>query len=373
MRQRPAFLWFDLCRFLAAMVVVLEHARDVTWVGAVQATDVGLLYKLVYLLTGFGHEAVIIFFILSGFWISSTIDRRRHLPHFFSKYMMDRLTRLLIVLVPALVVGGSLDMVGAYGMDGHLYQGASGSSISHAVVSTLTPSAFIGNLAFLQTLMVPAFGSNEPLWSLAYEFWYYLWYPAVFLSLTTRRLSPFVASLIIGALWPKLIPGFAVWMLGSLLYRLDLRRVGQDSLSMAAKWTMLGASMAASAGVLLASRLRLLNDEGSTLIVGLSFFFLFWSILLVEPRFPRSFKAMTKYGAASSFSIYVTHFPFVALVATVVLHGRRLYPSPLALAILCGVILAASAYGWLFSQATEARTASVRSWLRSRAPQQVPA
>jgi len=110
------------------------------------------------------------------------------------------------------------------------------------------------------------------------------------------------------------------------------------------------------------------NDESSILIVGASFFFLFWSILLVEPRFPRSFKAMTKYGAASSFSIYVTHFPFVALVATVFLHGQRLHPNLLALGILSGIILAAWAYGWLFSQATEARTATVRSWLNKRGP-----
>ena len=114
MRQRSAFLWFDLCRFVAAMFVVLEHARDLIWVEAAQAPDVGILYKMVYMLTGFGHEAVIIFFILSGFWITSTIDRRRHLPHFFSHYMVDRLTRLLIVLVPALVIGGSLVGYTAY-------------------------------------------------------------------------------------------------------------------------------------------------------------------------------------------------------------------------------------------------------------------
>ncbi|CAN5156775.1 acyltransferase [soil metagenome] len=368
MQQRSAFLWFDLCRFLAAMIVVLEHARDLTWVSAPMAPDAGLVYKMVYLVTGFGHEAVIIFFILSGFWISSTVDRRRHLPDFSSKYLIDRLTRLLIVLVPALVIGGSLDMVGAYGMNGQLYQGPVGATISHSVVSSLTPSAFIGNLAFLQTLLVPAFGSNGPLWSLAYEFWYYMWYPALLLSLTKRRLSPFIASLIIAALWPKLVPGFAVWMLGSILYRLDARRIGRDSLSATVKWSLLGTSILLSLGMLVASRLRFFSDESSTLVVGLSFFFLFWSILLVEPRFPRSFKAMTKYGAASSFSIYVTHFPFVALVATVFLHGERLYPNLLALATLSGIILAAWAYGWLFSQATEARTASVRSWLNKREP-----
>lgn len=366
MQQRSAFLWFDLFRFLAALIVVLEHARDLTWVSAPMAPDAGAVYKLIYLVTGFGHEAVIVFFILSGFWISSTVDRRRHLPDFLSKYMIDRLTRLLIVLVPALVVGGSLDLLGAYGMDGQLYRVATGSTISDSVVSTLTPTVFVGNLAFLQTLVVPTFGSNGPLWSLAYEFWYYLWYPALLLSLTKRRLSPFVASLIVALLWPKLVPGFAVWLLGSVLYRLDSRRIGRATLPKAVKWGMLGSSALASLVMLVASRMRFLGEDSSTLLVGLSFFFLFWSILLLEPRFPRSMKALTKYGAASSFSIYVTHFPFVALVATVVLDGQRLYPSLLAVGILGAIILAAWAYGWLFSQATEAQTANVRSWLKRK-------
>jgi hypothetical protein len=34
--------------------------------------------------------------------------------------------------------------------------------------------AFLGNFAFLQTICVPIFGTNGPMWSLANEFWYYI-------------------------------------------------------------------------------------------------------------------------------------------------------------------------------------------------------
>jgi peptidoglycan/LPS O-acetylase OafA/YrhL len=40
-----------------------------------------------------------------------------------------------------------------------------------------TATTFVGNLAFLQTIAVPIFGTNGPMWSLANEFWYYLIFP----------------------------------------------------------------------------------------------------------------------------------------------------------------------------------------------------
>src|SRR5204862_3157853 len=57
-----------------------------------------------------------------------------------------------------------------------------------AVQPALTTTAFLGNLTFLQRiLMTPSLGSNSPLWSLTYELAYYLIFPAASLALSTRR------------------------------------------------------------------------------------------------------------------------------------------------------------------------------------------
>ena len=42
----------------------------------------------------------------------------------------------------------------------------------------------MGNLFFLQTIFVPPFGSNAPLWSLSFEFWYYLLFPLCLFALS---------------------------------------------------------------------------------------------------------------------------------------------------------------------------------------------
>ena len=47
------------------------------------------------------------------------------------------------------------------------------------------------------------FGSNGPLWSLAFEFWYYLWFPALWL-LWRRQPSWMLATLAVGWFAPPM-------------------------------------------------------------------------------------------------------------------------------------------------------------------------
>jgi peptidoglycan/LPS O-acetylase OafA/YrhL len=49
-----------------------------------------------------GHHAVIVFFVLSGFVISYTTDRK---DRTFGVYVINRLTRLWSVVIPALLLG----------------------------------------------------------------------------------------------------------------------------------------------------------------------------------------------------------------------------------------------------------------------------
>ena len=66
------YVWLDLVRGLSALAVFAGHLRSLTFENySPQSTT--LFKSLFFYLTGFAHEAVIVFFVLSGFFISKAI------------------------------------------------------------------------------------------------------------------------------------------------------------------------------------------------------------------------------------------------------------------------------------------------------------
>jgi hypothetical protein len=90
------------------------------------------------------------------------------------------LTRLYIVLIPAVLLGVVLDHLGyrLFGA-GSIYYSPTGLDLvpTHDLAQRLLPSVIAGNLMFLQGLCVPIVGTNVALWSLSNEFWYYMIFP----------------------------------------------------------------------------------------------------------------------------------------------------------------------------------------------------
>ena len=66
----------DLIRGLAAWAVMWGHLRALFFIDFQQIQHRNPLLKIVYFFTGFGHEAVMVFFVLSGFFISTAIFSR---------------------------------------------------------------------------------------------------------------------------------------------------------------------------------------------------------------------------------------------------------------------------------------------------------
>ena len=67
----------DLIRGLAAWAVMWDHLRGLCFVDFQQVKQADFLLRVIYFFTGFGNEAVLVFFVLSGFLISSAIFGRR--------------------------------------------------------------------------------------------------------------------------------------------------------------------------------------------------------------------------------------------------------------------------------------------------------
>src|SRR5262249_13058869 len=123
--------------------------------------------NLCYGFTSFGHDAVIIFFVLSGYFISSSVIRDCAKGRWsWRRYAINRLTRLYLVLLPGLLLTVFWDKLGIYFSPQHpIYTGIQQSWISDYfdVASRLNGQTFIANAFFLQTILAPPLGSNDAL------------------------------------------------------------------------------------------------------------------------------------------------------------------------------------------------------------------
>ena len=95
--------YLDLARGLAALAVMAGHLRSFLFVDYAESPVRGILWQAFYLLTGFGHQMVMIFFVLSGFLITRQIYEATASGRWSAAdYALKRASRLLIVLIPAL-------------------------------------------------------------------------------------------------------------------------------------------------------------------------------------------------------------------------------------------------------------------------------
>lgn len=341
-------------RALAAVAVVLQHARDL-----VVADYAGQrAWAPIFLGTGFGHQAVIVFFVLSGYWVGRNVLRDVARPAFWSRYLISRGSRLYIVFLPALLVGGALDWSGAAALAPAYYQANPSHSFTGLAPDSLSATTLLGNLLFLQTIVVPTFGSNGPLWSLACEFWFYIWFPALVLA-ARRRPSLALAALALAVIAPRLVGYFLIWLAGVAVYRVASAdgaapgKVHRGFTSRRALW-MTSGLLAVALGVS-----RGVPGLPGDMLVGLAFATFLLALLRQPKRLWPAPRILVSYGARSSYSLYALHFPLIVFVAGVAGFERSAI-SPRTCLLTLLLIVAAVAAGWLFSRLTEAHTDGLR-------------
>lgn len=361
--EEAGFFYMDVLRLVAAALVVLNHVRDLVLVDAAQGAP-SAAAKLLYFSAGFGHQSVMVFFVLSGFWITGATLRRDRWPIFWRDFMIDRLSRLMVVVVPALVIGGLLDWIGWRIVAPGFYAGESGAHSMANVAVTLTPWAFAGHLVFLQSLATTTFGSNGPLWSLAYEFWYYVWFPALWLLAVRWRWSVALAALALGVAYPSLAYGFLSWLSGTALFfalQACVRRRWLGRRGIAGALLMAGGG--ALATLLVYARLRG-SPWWTDLPVSMAFAVFLLGLCLWVPRRLNALDAAARYGAEASFSLYAIHYPLIAFVVAIGLGGVRIMPTVGGCLLVGGLWLAVITVAPAFAWATERRTGVVRNRLR---------
>lgn len=192
--NRAFSVYLDLVRFLAACLVYLYHSNQ-RW-----------LIADVLPLSNYGHSAVIIFFVLSGFVIAWVTGRKENEWHL---YASSRLARVFSVVVPALVLCVVLDAVGRQ-IWGKPYASYPFDQLAVRLGASLL---MLNEVWFVSITSL----SNVPYWSITYEFWYYVLFGV--LTFVRGRLRWWLAAGLLLLLGPKVALLAPIWLSGVLLHR----------------------------------------------------------------------------------------------------------------------------------------------------------
>lgn len=363
-----ASVLLDVVRWLAALLVLLDHWRTLLFVDYSQVTAHRGWVAPLYVLAASGHQAVVIFFVLSGYLISGSVFRMlRKGSWSWKAYLTHRLVRLWIVLLPALLFGLLWDSIGlSWNLAPVLYSGLGHGQQIPDVRSALTPAAFFGNALFLQTIKVSVFGSNGPLWSLANEFWYYILFPLGLIALW-RKSSVWIRILcgailiaVVCLVGQSILVGFGIWLLGTVLARARAPRFTAK-----ARW--LAAALYVPV-VFAVPRINAKHETASDYLLGIATFALLWVLLSARKAADPSHRLVrtVRLLARSSFTLYLTHVPLMVLLTSIWQGDGRYQPTPQRLAIGGLMLAAAMLFAWLIATATEFQTDRVRSFLERR-------
>jgi peptidoglycan/LPS O-acetylase OafA/YrhL len=194
-------LYLDATRFMAAVLVVLAHYVQY---GVVQGEAARLLPHM-------GREAVVIFFVLSGFVIASSTETKQLSAR---AYIVARCARIYSVVLPILLLAFAVAGIAAWVFQvpvPNLYQ------VARAWVYVPFHLLFAGELWTL-SIEPPLLA---PYWSLGYEVWYYVLFGVVFYLRGWRRWL--VGVLVFAAVGYNLWLLLPVWLGGVWLYHWQKR------------------------------------------------------------------------------------------------------------------------------------------------------
>jgi peptidoglycan/LPS O-acetylase OafA/YrhL len=357
----------DLIRGVAALAVMFGHLRGLFFITFPFISHKSLVISVLYAVTGYGHEAVMIFFALSGFFIgASVLDSVAKQTWSWRNYLVNRVTRLELVLFPALLLGLLWDQIGMrVPQAAALYYGGMDNFFLPSVALRSTFPVFFGNMFFLQSILSPVFGSNSPLWSISYEFWYYILFPtlalAVLSNASTRRrlLYGGIFLLLIWFVGSQVSLYFPIWLAGALVGR--LRRV-TGSISRGAQLLLSAGAGLIFIGVLAWGRMhRLSSGISSDYLVGFAFaLFLFAVVLGSRNDVSSAYAHITKKLSGFSYTLYLVHFPVLLLLYGLLEPTGKWQPDPLHLLYALGIVFLILVYSYGVAEFTEARTAIVR-------------
>ena len=330
--------YLDLLRTGAAATVFMGH---LSWM----AISGGFLWRI----QPYGHSAVIVFFVLSGFVIQYAADTKERTLYDFS---VARLARLYSVVLPAIVLTLACDVIGTHHNPGIYDMTREPHAAWRLLMGMLFLSQSWGHMSLL---------SNEPFWSLPYEFWYYV----IFAAATFLKGPQRVAARVVGAAiaGPAILLMGPIWAAGALAYRLAKRVALEKSLA-----RLLWAATGVAAALVMLKNGRLLYLSSPFLPAAFSGWDFLLGALVAANIFSASFLSfgLTRIHAPAAklagmtFALYLFHVPLLHLAAAYM--PARL-PPPLRALIEAGLVLPIIYALSLITEGQKHRWRAIIRWL----------
>ena len=229
MHKQPFIQTVEAARGLAAIEVLAYHV--------VEIFNLHQFSQLKYLLYpfSFGHEAVIFFFVLSGFSIHYNYAAKNFRQRSEIKsYYFARWLRLYPLLIGALLLTLVLVLVG-HSLSVTSYTGLWNSSFINSIIGS---SLLAVDLRTHSGYWIATPRTNPPIWSLSYEAIYYLIYPMLWWL--NSRLSIISVTIIAGLIsiialvitnylganhLANVLAYYLIWVLGALLAHVRLHTI----------------------------------------------------------------------------------------------------------------------------------------------------
>jgi peptidoglycan/LPS O-acetylase OafA/YrhL len=371
--DRRASAHLDMARGLAALAVLIFHVRYRFFLDFGDLTAPDTLAVGWYFVSAFGHDAVMVFFVLSGFLIGSSVWRAHRAGRWnVGEYAVNRAVRLSVVLIPGLLLTLFWDRAGlAWFGSSPIYTGAPQTFVHDFfdVAARSTPTVLAGNLLYLQTILVPPFGSNDALWSLAFEGWYYVLFPLLVAcvvpgrSLVIRLAAAIVAAVLAVFVGGTIVSYFLFWLLGACVALMP-------PAPFLVRWPRLAVCVSVSGAAAIISLTHVgtvRNALGGSLFVAdavtaFSFAACLYA-LLHDRREPiaDSYSRVAALLAGCSFTLYVAHLPLLVFLRAMLNPARSWAPGPATLLWALGIAAVTFVYAYAISRMTEVHTGAFRS------------
>lgn len=367
----------EAARWLGALIVLAHHVTNmfVSQADIFSAPHAPPVYVW-WFFTPFSlaHQAVVGFFVISGWLVGGAVlahIRKGRL--FMREYFIHRVTRIYLVLVPAVALTAALDQFGRVAF------AASGAYDGPAFKGHFDWAYLGGTLLSLQGIWFRYFGTNGLLWSLACEFWYYVTFPLL--------LAPFARQYPAAMRWGGFALGAAIFLflstpqswfgIGYVLWAVGAFGTFAPRPLITSRWLALAIYAAAVVAIRLLVRGPLLEAHpGLFQVTDLLAAASFVNVLLAfrdgpHEGFSLLQRKFHKPLADFSFSLYSIHMPLVVLALGAVgaaMGGgwAKELATPTHYGVAMGVMAATIAAAYGFSRLTEANTGAVRRALRAR-------
>ncbi|NCP18224.1 MAG: acyltransferase [Erythrobacter sp.] len=286
--------YFDMWRGGAAIVVLLGHAVPLYFEGEI-------------IFPALAGAAVMAFFGLSGFFIHKSLAKNTREGVFvWKEYGAARFNRIIPTFIFALFVTWA-----CWAIAPMVFQSGTREYLTPTIRESISLDGFLRTALFLNGILGPTVSANGPLWSLAYEVWFYFGAALLFLGMTGKRIGwvglalfplLFVADpwfVVWGACW---LSGFGVSVLHA-----------SDMLGWANRRLMLVSALLPIGGLVLIIAIPDLWFWTTRLFQVL--FSVWFTIHMAETlQSKRLFHSRSIVATASfSYSLYVVHFPMLLL------------------------------------------------------------